>query len=234
MTDMMESNPGQSKMGLTLEKEAWLAIVTILKTAYPTKGFLDSDAAVELWYKMLQDIPMQKVQNAAARYIMEEHFPPTIADIRKRCAEDNAAQLPDWEQGWAEWLTVMHKYGYMREDEAIESLSPITKEVVKCLGWKNLCHSQNLEGDRIAFREVHGRYVQQARENLQLPELLRVHHYQIPTYAEERLQIEAIQNGMRYIGTDQRTEGYAEVAASRIRERLEYGQYEGGVNSGKY
>lgn len=197
-----------------------MAIVTILKTAYPTKGFLDSDAAVELWYKMLQDIPMQKVQNAAARYIMEEHFPPTIADIRKRCAEDNAAQLPDWEQGWAEWLTAMHKYGYMREDEAIESLSPITKEVVKCLGWKNLCHSQNLEGDRIAFREVHGRYVQQARENLQLPELLRVHHYQIPTYAEERLQIEAIQNGMRYIGTDQRTEGYAEQAAKRIAERI--------------
>ena len=179
-----------------------------------------SDKAVELWYQMLQDIPMDKVQDAVARYIMEEHFPPTIADIRKRCAEDNAAQLPDWEQGWAEWLTAMHKYGYMREDEALESLSPITKEVVKCLGWKNLCHSQNLEGDRIAFREVHGRYVQQARENLQLPERLRVNHYQISTYAEERLQIEAIQNGMRYIGTDQRTEGYAETAASRIRERI--------------
>lgn len=188
-----------------------------------------SDKAVELWYQMLQDIPMDKVQDAVARYIMEEHFPPTIADIRKRCAEDNAAQLPDWEQGWAEWLTAMHKYGYMREDEALESLSPITKEVVKCLGWKNLCHSQNLEGDRIAFREVHGRYVQQARENLQLPERLKVNHYQMPTYAEERLQIEAIQNGMRYIGTDQRTEGYAEVAASRIRERIE-----GGVNSGRY
>lgn len=56
---------------------------------------------------------------------------------------------------------------------------------------------------------------------MQLPEQLKVNHYQIPTYAEERLQIEAIQNGMRYIGTDQRTEGYAETAANRIRERIE-------------
>ena len=205
------------------QKAMWAQVVAALQTAYPTKGFLDSKAAISLWYQMLQDIPMQQVEDAAKRYIMEEHFPPTIADIRKRCFTQQAAALPDWEQGWAEWLTAMHKYGYQREDEAIESLSPITKEVVKCLGWKNLCHSQNLEGDRIAFREVHGRYVQQARENLQLPEQLKVNHYQIPTYDEERLQIEAIQNGMRFIGTDQRTEGYAEMAASRIREKVSNG-----------
>lgn len=197
-----------------------MAITTILKTAYPTKGFLDSDAAVELWYKMLQDIPMQKVQNAAARYIMEEHFPPTIADIRKRCAEDNAAQLPDWEQGWSELMNAIHRYGYMREAEALASLSPITAETVKRLGFQALCFSENPEGDRIAFREIHSKYTSRARENLQLPDRLKTEYYQLAESNPERPMIEAVQQSMRYSGADQRTDGYAEAAASRIRERV--------------
>lgn len=196
-----------------------MAITTILKTAYPTKGFLDSDAAVELWYQMLQDIPMQKVQNAAARYIMEEHFPPTIADIRKRCTEDNAAQLPDWEQGWAETMNAIHRWGYMRESEALASLNPITAKVVKCLGYQALCASDNPEGDRIAFREVHTRYTEREKQNLQLPDRLKVGHYQIPQ-SGGMLQIEEMQRNMRFIGSDQRTEGYAGVSANLIRERI--------------
>lgn len=201
------------------QKAMWAQVVAALQTAYPTKGFLDSKAAISLWYQMLQDIPMQQVNDAAQRYIMEEHFPPTIADIRKRCFAQQAAALPDWEQGWAETMAAIHRWGYMRESEALASLNPITAEVVRRLGYQALCFSDNPDGDRIAFREIHSRYTERQKQNMQLPDSLKVERYQIQQN-DGVLQIEEMQRNMHFIGSDQRTEGYAGVAANRIRERI--------------
>lgn len=110
----------------------------------------------------------------------------------------------------------------MREAEAMASLNPITAETVKCLGYQALCASENPEGDRIAFREIHSRYTARERQNLQLADGFKLQGYK--SIADtDRTRIEATQTAMRYIGTDQRTEGYAEAAASRIREGLENG-----------
>ncbi len=194
-------------------------MVAALKATFPAKTFLDSKESVTLWYTMLKDLPTEQVREAVMRYIMEEHFPPTIADIRKRCVERQAAALPEWEQGWGEVMNAIHRWGYMRESEALATLNPLTAEVVKNLGWQALCASENPEGDRIAFREIHNRYTTQARQNLQLTSDLRVQGYK-PITDTDRTRIEATQAAMRYIGTDQRTEGYAESAAKHIAERI--------------
>ena len=194
-------------------------MVAALKAAFPAKTFLDSKESVTLWYTMLKDLPVGQVREAVMRYIMEEHFPPTIADIRKRCTERQAAQLPDWEQGWGEVMNAIHRWGYMRESEALASLNPITAETVKCLGYQALCASENPEGDRIAFREIHSRYTARERQNLQLADGFKLQGYKSLTNTE-RPQIEAVQEAMRYIGTDKRTDGYAGTAANRIREEL--------------
>lgn len=107
----------------------------------------------------------------------------------------------------------------MREAEAMASLNPITAETVKCLGYQALCASENPEGDRIAFREIHSRYTARERQNLQLADSFKLQGYK--SIADtDRPRIEAAQEAMRYIGTDQRTEGYAETAAKRIAERI--------------
>ena len=209
----------ESKIGI-LSIEGWTKTAAALRTMYPQTGFLATNKAMSLWYELLQDIPDEVVARAANQYMAEEHFPPTVADIRKRCFASQAAQLPDWEQGWAELMNAIHRYGYMREAEAIASLSPITAETVKCLGFQALCASENPEGDRIAFREIHSRYTSRARENLQLPDRLKTEYYQLPESNPERPMIEAAQQSMRYNGADQRTDGYAEAAASRIREKV--------------
>lgn len=194
-------------------------MVAALKAAFPAKTFLDSKESVTLWYTMLKDLPVDQVREAVMRYIMEEHFPPTIADIRNRCAAKQAAQLPDWEQGWGEVMNAIHRWGYMRESEALASLNPITAETVKCLGYQALCASENPEGDRIAFREIHSRYTTRERQNLQLADGFKLQGYKSLANTE-RPQIEAVQEAMRYIGTDKRTDGYAGAAANRIKEEL--------------
>lgn len=195
-------------------------MVAILKTAYPAaKDFLSSKESVALWYQMLCDIPARQIQEAVKRYVLEEHFPPTIADIRKRCTERQAAQLPDWEQGWGEVMNAIHRWGYMRESEALASLNPITAEVVKNLGWQALCASENPEGDRIAFREVHSRYTANARRNLGLTSDLKVSGYKSLTNTD-KLKLEGIQSLTRHVGNNERTDGYAGAAANRIREKL--------------
>ena len=89
----------ESKIGI-LSIEGWTTTAAALRTMYPQTGFLATNEAMSLWYKLLQDIPDEVVERAADQYMAEEHFPPTVADIRKRCFASQAAQLPDWEQGW--------------------------------------------------------------------------------------------------------------------------------------
>lgn len=194
-------------------------MVAALKAAFPAKTFLDSKESVTLWYTMLKDLPTEQVREAVMRYIMEEHFPPTIADIRKRCVARQAAALPDWEQGWGEVMAAIHRWGYLRESEALASLNPLTAEVVKNLGWQALCASENPEGDRIAFREIHNRYTAQARQNLQLTSDLRVQGYKSLTNVSES-KIEGIQSITGHVESGERTEGYAKAAAKRIAERI--------------
>lgn len=186
---------------------------------YAQNGFLETKEAMMLWYRLLSDIPDEVVTKAADEYMAQEHFPPTVSDIRKRCFSSQSAQLPDWEQGWEETMNAIHRWGYMRESEALASLNPITAEVVKSLGYQALCMSENPEGDRIAFREIHTRYTEREKQNLQLPDRLKVGRYQIQQ-SNGALQIEEMQRNMRFIGSDQRTEEYAGVAVNRIRERI--------------
>lgn len=210
----------QSENGTAnLPKAIWAENVAALRTAYPAKGFLETKESIALWYKMLCDLPGEQVDEAVKRYIMEEHFPPTIADIRKRCVARQAAALPEWEQGWGEVMNAIHRWGYLRESEALASLNPLTAEVVKNLGWQALCASENPEGDRIAFREVHNRYTAQARQNLQLTSDLRVQWYKTLTNVSES-KIEGIQSITEHIVSGERTEGYAEAVAKRIAERI--------------
>ncbi len=212
---MIQSENGTAN----LPKAIWAENVAALRTAYPAKGFLETKESIALWYKMLCDLPGEQVDEAVKRYIMEEHFPPTISDIRKRCVARQAAAFPDWEQGWGEVMNAIHRWGYLRESEALASLNPLTAEVVKNLGWQALCASENPEGDRIAFREVHNRYTTQARQNLQLTSNLRVQGYKSLTNASES-KIEGIQSITGHVENSERTEGYAETAAKRIAERI--------------
>ncbi len=103
-----------------------------LKAAYPNNNFIPDEYTMNLWYTALQDIPFPVLNRAAQSYMMSNHFPPTIADIRQ-CAYDLSAPADDIAA--EEWSKLMKALSYagLPEPEAYEywnRLPDITKEIV--------------------------------------------------------------------------------------------------------
>lgn len=103
-----------------------------LKAAYPNNNFIPDEFTMNLWYTALQDIPFPVLNRAAQSYMMSNHFPPTIADIRQ-CAYNLSAPADDIAA--EEWSKLMKALGYagLPEPQAFEywnRLPDTTKEIV--------------------------------------------------------------------------------------------------------
>ena len=66
-----------------ISREDFKVIAASLKAAYPKEDFMGSQHTFNLWYTALQDIDYPTLNKAALSYIMSNHFPPAISDIRQ-------------------------------------------------------------------------------------------------------------------------------------------------------
>lgn len=111
-----------------VSREDFKVIVASLKAAYP--NIIESEHSFNLWYAALHDLDYPTLNRAAMSYIISNHFPPAIADLRKTAydltspADDIVAE---------EWSNLMKALGYSGSPDAYDhwlKLSPITKEIV--------------------------------------------------------------------------------------------------------
>lgn len=68
-----------------------------LKAVYQRDKFLGDKESIEIWYKFLSDIPYEILSNAVEKYICNEVFPPTIADLRRYASTITGNQ---WSLAW--------------------------------------------------------------------------------------------------------------------------------------
>ena len=139
-----------------MTRKEFAIFASALKALYPNNDkLLPNDAARNLWYDMLSDIPFPVADAGLRKWAATEKWPPTIAEIRGFCVSAVAGELPDWGSAWHETLDAIARYGYQGEDAAMAALPPMTREVVRRLGWRQLCVSENQEADRANFRMVY-------------------------------------------------------------------------------
>ena len=141
--------------------------------AYPKAKMLDSDEAMEVWFKLLEDLDYKVVHNAVMEHISTSVFPPSVAEIRQKCAQRLNPIVTDWGEAWGEVQRAIRKYGSYREEEALESLSGLTAVAVRRMGFKNLCMSENTVADRAHFQRIYEGMVKEEQNSLQLPEFVR-------------------------------------------------------------
>lgn len=144
-------------------------LVLGIKTAYPSFNILPSQDAVKIWYKMLKDLDYRTAEIAIMDHISSSEFPPSIADIRHKCAKQKVL-IPDWGEAWAQVQTAIRKFGSYREIEAVESLDELTRETVKRIGFKSLCMTDmdNEMANRAQFRDIYNAIANRRLENAQL------------------------------------------------------------------
>lgn len=139
-------------MGLT--REEFRLIVKGLKAVYNEQNFISTQAAFDIWYDSLNDLTYQELSYAAQKYIQTGHFAPKPADLREIISSaKNPVRM--YGDAWEDVMMAIRRYGYMREQDALESLDPLTRKAVQNLGYQNLCMSESPETDRANFRMIY-------------------------------------------------------------------------------
>lgn len=152
-----------------MDKPEFQVFASALRTYYSKENLLPNAQAMELWFRQLQDIPYPVAEATLNKWVATNKWSPSIAEIRELAAEIQNGKLPDWGEGWEQVNKAIRRFGYYRAKEALESLDPITREVVNRLGFTNLCLSENPAADRANFRQCFEIVAKRNHENNILP-----------------------------------------------------------------
>lgn len=152
-----------------MPREQFRILVKGMKAVYTQDTFIPDADAFQIWYALLGDLDYRVLNAAIQKYMLTNKFPPTIADLREIAATIENGELPDWGEAWESVLRVIRRYGSYGEAEAMASLDELTRSVVRRLGFRNLCMSENINQDRANFRMIYEQVSERARSQNALP-----------------------------------------------------------------
>lgn len=157
-----------------MNKKEFMLFASALKTYYPKEKLIPNEQAIELWYMQLQDIPYKLAEVVLNKWVATNKWSPSIADIREQATLlTNKEANKDWGEAWNDVIKNIHYYGYYRADEGVEHLTGLTKEVVKRIGYTNLCQSDNATADRANFRDIYIMLQEREKQDAQIPPKLK-------------------------------------------------------------
>ena len=145
-----------------------------LKTYYPReKDLLPNDAAMQLWYKQLHDIPFPVAEAALDKWVALNKYSPSIAEFREVSATVVHAEAADWGEAWGAVLDAIRRHGLYGQRQAMESLDELTRRAVQAVGWRELCLSDNVSVERANFRSIYQDMVTREKAQQQMGEALQ-------------------------------------------------------------
>lgn len=156
-----------------MNKKEFAIFASALRTYYPKEKILPNEQAMVLWYEQVQDIPYKAAEIALQRWVATNKWSPSIADLREQVATLAQGESKSWGEAWGEVLRAVARYGSYCEAEALESLDGLTSKVVKRLGYKSICMSENIANERASFRMIYEQEQQRQVQDAQIPKKLK-------------------------------------------------------------
>ena len=156
-----------------MDKKQFGILASAIKTYYPKEQILPNQQAMELWYRELQDIPYELAEAALRKWVVNNKWSPTIADIRELSTDIGVGSIPDWGEAWESVLTAIRRYGTYNQQAAMESMDSLTQQVVRRMGFREICMSENIVADRANFRNIYEQLANRQRTDMQMPPQLR-------------------------------------------------------------
>lgn len=152
------------------EKE-FATLSMAIRTYYPKENILPNKEAMQLWFRELQDIPFPVAEASLRKWVSTNKWSPSIADIRELSANVQNGDIPDWGEGWEEVQRAIRKHGMYNVKGAMDSFTPLTRQVVERLGFRNICVSENPMAERANFRQCYEILAkrEQTRQQVALP-----------------------------------------------------------------
>ena len=135
-----------------MTKEQFVKGITFLTIAY-NKEFTEEQISV--WYEFFKETDYDAFRQAVKRIIPQKQFMPSIAELKQEIALiSNPILQLNADQEWDEVIKAVRKYGSYREQEAMESLKPYTRNIVRQVGFKRICLSENIQWERKEFMDL--------------------------------------------------------------------------------
>lgn len=156
-----------------MKKTEVVQLLAVINAAFPNMQI--TETTVELWHELLGDLDFELAKAAVKKLILESPYPPTIADIRKHVMEITTPPEDriDAAEAWGEVIRAIWHHGYYCEKEALESMSPRTAKVVRYMGWREICLSEDINVVRGQFIKMYNAVVERERQERLLPAALK-------------------------------------------------------------
>lgn len=97
-----------------------------------------------IWYDFFKQYNADDFKKVIIQTINENKNFPSIADIKEKLIkqEDSQTNLKADEE-WEKVLESVRQYGYPRPLDALNSLQPITRNIVKRIGYEEICKADH-------------------------------------------------------------------------------------------
>lgn len=115
------------------------------------------EETAEAWYQMLGDIQYKTAKAAFMRVLATNAYQnlPPVGLIRRAAIDLSAGPNLLAAEAWGMVLRAIHGFGFYDEAKALESLPENVAQVVRWMGWRELCHSDNVDVIRAQFMRMY-------------------------------------------------------------------------------
>jgi hypothetical protein len=162
-----------------------LSVMKLVKATWPNwRAPADpdaADAALQAWSALVGDLPLDAVVASILAYAAEGHeFPPPVGVIRKRVIEaaerSSGSMAPTVDQAWEEIRMCIRSHGMYRVPGQDFGFShPAIADVVRSMGWQELCISENFDVvDRAHFQKLYPNAVARHAADPRPPEVAAI------------------------------------------------------------
>lgn len=174
-----------------MNKREFAVFADALRTYYSKENILPNAPAMELWYRELQDIPYELAELVLRKWVATNKWSPSIAEIRDTAATITSGEDLTWGESWERVLTAVRRFGSYNIPEALESLDPITRKCVDCIGFREICLTEEIMATRAQYRQIFETISKREQENRRIsaPVLEAISGLQLKGIDGERLMI---------------------------------------------
>ena len=125
----------------------------ILACAFP--AWKANDGTIEMWSMLLADVDGGIAIRAAQDWALTEERFPTIAGIRRKCAEISGSLAPTAFEAWREVNDGLNRWGREFYRSGSRWSNELIEEAVKSVGFSSLCFSDNTGVERAHFLKAY-------------------------------------------------------------------------------
>jgi hypothetical protein len=152
-------------------------------------AYANSQVTVEtiaVYDRLLSDIPPTDLQTVIDQCVAECKFLPTVAEIRERWhALTRTIGVPTATEAWGEVQAEIRRVGYIGTPTFANFF---TTQVVKMIGWRDLCASENVIADRAHFMKMYDQLIERGEQvNRLLPQALTMAQGRVGTSGMKRI-----------------------------------------------